>query len=164
MNGVKYIVKKELTRVFTDKKLVFSLFILPVIIMVGLYTLIGKLQSAMMDDIEKHVPSVYIQNMPEGFKDVMTAADFNGNIVNLEMNADVTEIKNGILKGTTDLLVVFENDFLNKISNYESGGESRKLKLTIIVQNNTPVLLETVLWQKSFPYFSSNYWQNVLEI
>ncbi|MDU6263532.1 MAG: ABC transporter permease subunit [Anaerocolumna aminovalerica] len=128
MNGVKYIVKKELTRVFTDKKLVFSLFILPVIIMVGLYSLIGRLQSAMIDDIEKHVPSVYIQNMPEGFKDVMTAAGFNGNIANLEMNADVTEIKNGILKGTTDLLVVFETDFLNKISNYESEGGIPEVK------------------------------------
>jgi len=66
--------------------------------------------------------------MPEGFKDVMTAAGFNGNIANLEMNADVTEIKNGILKGTTDLLVVFETDFLNKISNYESEGGIPEVK------------------------------------
>lgn len=128
MNGVKYIVKKELTRVFTDKKLVFSLFILPVIIMVGLYSLIGKLQSTMLNDIEKHVPSVYIQNMPEGFEDVMASAGLNGNIISVEKDADVTDIKNGILKGTTDLLVVFENDFLNKISHYKSGGGIPEVK------------------------------------
>ncbi len=121
MSGVKYIIKKEFTRVFTDKKLIFSLFILPVIIMVGMYSLMGKLQSSMVDDIEKHVPSVYIQNMPEGFKGVMASANFTGNIINIEPGADVTEIKDGILKGTTDLLVVFDTDFLNKVSNYETG-------------------------------------------
>lgn len=128
MSGVKYIIKKEFTRVFADKKLIFSLFILPVIIMVGMYSLMGKLQSSMVSDIEKHVPSVYIQNMPEGFKGVMASANFNANIVNIDANADATEIKDGILKGTTDLLVVFEEDFLNKVRDYETGSGIPEVK------------------------------------
>ena len=34
MNGMSIIIKKELKRVFGDKKLVFSMFILPAIIMI----------------------------------------------------------------------------------------------------------------------------------
>ena len=36
MNGMSIIIKKELKRVFGDKKLVFSMFILPAIIMIAL--------------------------------------------------------------------------------------------------------------------------------
>jgi sodium transport system permease protein len=120
MNGMKYIIKKELTRVFSDKKLVISLFVLPVVLMVGMYYFIGQMQSSMMDDIEEHVSSVYIQNAPEGFDGVISLAKFDANLQYIEKDDDVTAIRDDILKGDTDLLVVFEDDFLNKIASYKT--------------------------------------------
>ena len=43
MNGTKAIYCKELKRVFKDSKMIFSLFILPVVLMVGIYSLMGYL-------------------------------------------------------------------------------------------------------------------------
>lgn len=128
MNGAKYIIQKELTRVFKDKKLVISLFVVPVVIIIGIYYLMGQMQTAMQDDIEKHISTVYIQNEPEGFKDVLKQANFEGDINYLDVNTDVTEIKDKILTGDADLLVVFDEDFLGKVNNYETGNEIPEVK------------------------------------
>ncbi|MDF2473744.1 MAG: putative rane protein [Anaerocolumna sp.] len=125
---MKQIIKKELNRVFTDKKLIVSLFILPAVLVVGMYFFIGKMQTAMIDDIENHISSVYIQNEPEGFRDIVEISGFSANIQYMNEKEDVTEIKNGILNGTTDLLVVFEDDFLNKVENYNAGGNIPDVK------------------------------------
>jgi len=128
MNGMKYIIKKELTRVFSDKKLIVSLFILPVVLMVGMYYFIGQMQSSMMNDIEKHISTVYIQNDPEGFNGIISLANYQANIQYLKQDADVSAIKTDILNGKTDLLVVFEDDFLNKVENYETNGVIPEVK------------------------------------
>jgi sodium transport system permease protein len=117
VNGVKHIVQKELKRVFTDKKLVVSLFVMPAILIIGLYYLMGQLQSTMSNDIKEHVSSVYIQNEPENFKDLIITYQYNGNVTYLDKTADVSEIKKDILEGKADLLVVFEDEFLEKINN-----------------------------------------------
>jgi sodium transport system permease protein len=128
MNGAKYIIQKELTRVFKDKKLVISLFVVPVVIIIGIYYLMGQMQTAMQDDIDKHISNVYIQNEPEGFQDVLKQVNYEANINYLESGADVTSIKDKILTGDTDLLVVFEDDFLGKIKNYESESQIPEVK------------------------------------
>lgn len=122
MNGVKQIIIKEFNRVFTDRKLIFSLFILPALLMVGMYYLIAQMQTAAMDDIEKHKSTVYIQNAPEGFQDIIKASDYSADIEYIKQDKSVKAIKDDILNGNTDLLVVFEDDFLNKVADYESSG------------------------------------------
>ncbi len=128
MKGTKHIIKKELTRVFTDKKLVVSLFVLPAVLIIGIYYFMGQMQSAMVDDIQKHVSTIYIQNVPEDFKDTLAGTGFEANIRYLEPGADLTALKDAILNGTTDLLVVFEEDFLNKVNAYQSGGVIPEVK------------------------------------
>lgn len=128
MNGTKQIIKKELTRVFSDKKLIISLFVLPAVLIIGIYYFMGQMQSAMVDDIQKHVSSIYIQNAPEDLKDVIASAKLEANINYLGADSDLTGIKDGILKGTTDLLVTFEDDFLNKVKDYKSGGQIPEVK------------------------------------
>ena len=65
MNGTKSIIKKELFRVFSDKKMIFSLFILPAVMIIGMYSLMGSLIENMMTDIESHIPITVIQNAPD---------------------------------------------------------------------------------------------------
>ena len=43
MKNAGIIIKKELNRVFGDKKLIFSLFLLPAVMVIGIYSLIGQL-------------------------------------------------------------------------------------------------------------------------
>lgn len=128
MNGVVNIIKKELTRVFADKKLVLSLFIMPVILMVGIYSLMGKLQSSMLDSIQEHVSNVYIHNAPEGFTEFIDSVGYDGDIKYVEQEKEIESIKQDILEGNVDTLIVFEDNFIEKIEHYEEGNENPEVK------------------------------------
>lgn len=126
MNGAKTIIKKELTRVFKDKKLVFSLFILPAILMIGMYSLMGNMMDKMVDNVEKHVSNVYIQNAPEGLKEAMEASLYtnSANIQYIKSSDNIDKIQDDILSGEVDLLVSFPGAFLEDIKSYEVLGDS----------------------------------------
>lgn len=128
MRGVSVIIKKELNRVFGDKKLIFSLFILPVALMVGMFFLMGNLSEKMENDVEAHVPSVYIQNAPEGIDSAINAAGFQGNITYLKAGESTDTIKEEIVNGKKDLLVVFEEGFMDSIKNYAEGSAIPEVK------------------------------------
>lgn len=124
MRGVKNIINKELTRVFKDKKMIFSLFILPAVMMAGMFALMGSVMGSFINDIEEHVPSVYIQNAPENFDEAIAAKEFQANIEYLDSSANTDSLKDGILKGSVDLLVVFQEGFTDMINNYQAAGDS----------------------------------------
>ncbi|WMJ90565.1 ABC transporter permease [Anaerocolumna sp. MB42-C2] len=128
MLGVKQIIKKEMTRVFTDKKLIISLFLLPAVLIIGIYYFLGQMQTAMMEDINKHVSTISIQNAPGDFKDIITSLKPEAKVTYLKPGADVTKVKGDILNGTTDLLVVFEEDFLNKVKEYKNSNKIPEVK------------------------------------
>lgn len=123
MNGTQNIIKKELTRVFTDKKMIFSLFILPAIMIIGMYSLMGMLVTNMMEDIETHIPRLYIQNAPADFEEVIKLTQFDAEITYIDAAEDTKDIKDRILDGTVDLLVVFDSSFLDAIHAYKSAGD-----------------------------------------
>lgn len=132
MNTVKYIVKKEFARIFKDKKMIFSLFVLPVVIMIAVYGIIGVVASAMMRDIEEHVSVVYIENVPQNIKQMisLTGYDKLSDITYVSEDADGTEnIKNDILNGDADLYVVFDKDFDKKIGDYGLTSEIPGIKI-----------------------------------
>ena len=52
MRGLKVVFNKEMRRVFREPKMIFSLFLLPVILMIGIYGLIGYLGENLSKDIE----------------------------------------------------------------------------------------------------------------
>lgn len=123
MNGTRNIVKKELSRVFHDKKMVFSLFIIPAVMIIGMYSIMGTLLSNMMSDIEEHIPSVYIQNAPEDLADCITASGYQANIEYLGASENTDGIKDGILNGSVDLLVVFDEGFTDTLQSYQAAGD-----------------------------------------
>jgi sodium transport system permease protein len=124
MNGVTTIIKKELSRVFHDKKMVFSLFIIPAVMIIGMYSLMGTLLSNMMSDIEEHIPSIYIQNAPKDLDGFIDSVGFSANINYIDASADVDSIKADILSGTTDLLVIFDEGFSDTIAAYQAAGDA----------------------------------------
>ena len=126
MNGVKAIISKELRRIFFDKKMVFSLFVLPAILVIGIYFLMGQLMSGMMEDVEEHVAVVYLQNAPEEVKAIVSATGYDKTVEleYLEAAAPVTEIESGIQVGAVDLLVVFEDKFMENARAYQKAGDA----------------------------------------
>ena len=125
---MKDIFKKELMRVFSDKKMIFSLFILPAIVMLGVYGLLGAMTDKMETDIEEHISVTYIQNAPEGFKELATQVGYDAaaeiKYVAADASAEeVEQIKADILNGGVDLFVVFDKDFLAKAEAYQNAGD-----------------------------------------
>lgn len=125
--GFKVILSKELKRVFGDKKMVFSLFILPIILIAGIYGvmffLIGKEKSS----INEHVSEVYVQNMPDNFSELM-AGHTDRKINTIPAGESVESYKDGLLDGTYDLVVVFPENFYENFKNADAGSALPDIK------------------------------------
>lgn len=122
MYGIKAIILKELTRVFKDRKMIMSLFIMPVVLVVGIFSLMSFLIKSQTDDIESHTPVVYVQNAPQSFVNFINTlklgADADGTGFYPEYTklsaADESgfkEAKAGLLNGSADLVLSFEQGF-----------------------------------------------------
>ena len=123
MNGMSIIIKKELKRVFGDKKLVFSMFILPAIIMIALYGIMGFMIGKMNSDIEENVNKVYIVNADDRMKNAITASGFDKtNDITYynedEFKAKEQDLRDEILYGNAQLIVYLDKDFNQKFTSY----------------------------------------------
>lgn len=107
--------------------MVFSLFILPIILIAGIYGvmffLIGKEKSS----INEHVSEVYVQNMPDNFSELMARhTDCKINIIPAGESADT--YKDKLLDGTYDLVVVFPENFYENFKNADAGSALPDIK------------------------------------
>lgn len=129
MKNAGIIIKKELNRVFGDKKLIFSLFLLPAVMVIGIYSLIGQLAGSMSKDIETHIPVVYLQNAPADFSTILDQTGYREMADIRELASDaseasIQEIKDGILDGSIELMVSFDPQFSEKVAAYQSQGDA----------------------------------------
>jgi sodium transport system permease protein len=113
---LRVVIKKELLRVFTDRRLVFSAFILPALSIFILYSLMGKMIGNMAESIDEHVPLVKVANAPESFKTYIESE-----IVQVEYidSTAMDTTKDEILEGDIELLLVFPDTFEANIDAYE---------------------------------------------
>ncbi len=109
------VVKKELLRVFTDRRLVFSAFVLPALSIFILYSLMGKMIGNMTQSIEENIPTVKAANAPESFREYMATQSIPVEYIDMKA-LDTT--KEEILTGTTELLLVFPENFEVTIQEY----------------------------------------------
>ena len=128
MKGASIIISKELKRVFGDKKLIFSMFILPAILVVGIYSLMGVLIGSMQKDIEEHVAVTYIVNSTNELDTLINTPEFDfgqhaeiHKLSEAEFNAQKEDLKQQMLDGNIQLIVVLDKDFNKKVSEYASG-------------------------------------------
>ena len=128
MNGMSNIFKKEIARIFKDKKMVFSVFILPVLLMVGIMILVGNLASGMSNDIESHTSIVYTINEPESFNGYLKVNRLEYNINTISSETERTAAEDKILNGEADLIIEFPENFDSIISTYKSGDAVPQIK------------------------------------
>ncbi len=123
---VVQIVRKELRRVFLDRKLVFALFILPLLITIGLYSLIGILVTNQMDETNQQEEVIYLYNLPQELKELVNQMEHVK--VTLIEEEQLEQSKSDIKNGDVDLLVAFEKDFTSLIDNYSEGAVIPEVK------------------------------------
>jgi len=120
MNGIKQIFGKEMARIFKDKKMVFSVFFLPVLIMVLIMTIISGLITNMEDDIESHEAVVYVANEPSSFEAFLgeSRQEFKAKRID---GGGMEKAKEDILEGRADLIIEFPDSFESAVRDYEPG-------------------------------------------
>lgn len=125
MSGISQICRKELARVFKDKKMIFSVFLLPVLIMVGIMTLVSSLSTSAQNDVEAHNSIVYVQNAPDGFEDFLRSSDKECEIIQM---SDRTGTEDMIRDGNADLLIEFPEGFMDAVTEYKAGDTVPQIK------------------------------------
>ena len=121
MNGIRQIFCKEMARIFRDKKMVFSVFLLPVIVMVAILTIINNLAGQMQSDIESHRSIVWVQNEPESFRAFRETAGLDCDMETVSSPEDNEKARAQILEGDADLLIEFPEDFDQEIAAFREG-------------------------------------------
>ena len=125
---MKTIYKKELARIFKDKKMIFSVFLLPVLIMVGIMALVGNLATRQVEDIENHRSIVYMINEPDSFSAFLEAADLNMEVNTIKTDGERENVMDLLRNGDADLLIEFPENFDSIIQEYQTGDEVPQIK------------------------------------
>ena len=121
MRGLKVVFNKEMRRVFREPKMIFSLFILPVILMIGMYALMGYLAQSMTQDIESHKSIVYVENMPEEISPYLDDFFSQAEMTVFDASADLDSMKEQVAQGNIDLIMIFPENFMEQVENYTEG-------------------------------------------
>ncbi len=125
MSGIGQICGKELTRVFKDVKMMFSVFFLPVIIMIVVMSLVSNMSMKAEEDVEAHVPVIYVENEPDDFREFLNQTDISYSLYPVE---DRGAVRESILSGDADLWIEFPENFQEAVSDYHTGDEVVQVK------------------------------------
>lgn len=128
MSGIKHIFGKEMARVFKDRKMIFSVFVLPVVVMIGIMGLTTNMAKKQVEDIESHKSIVYIQNMPESFEKFLADNGLDYSMKQANNEAVWEEAKTEIKDGEADLLIEFPKQFEEQVASYEAGQDIPQIK------------------------------------
>ena len=104
------VMKKEIARIFNDRKLLFAAVILPGVLLFVLFNLTGRLTSAMTGVDDDHTFEVHAVNLPYSIANLLAPDELSINIIPATA-ADTERIKQEISDQNTDLLLVFPPGF-----------------------------------------------------
>lgn len=119
MKNILTIVKKEFYRIISDKRLFITVFVLPFL---GIFIVYGVLGNAIENEIsktEEHKSIIYIYNVPENFDLLMNDLE-NIEISYFSDTNDLDMNKQKLLNGDIDLIVKFDENFIDLINDYEN--------------------------------------------
>ena len=125
MDGIRQICGKELARVFKDGKMLFSVFILPVVIMMVVMSLVSNMSQKAEQDVEKHVPVVYVENAPVEFEGFLGQTGIACEVRDVK---DREKLRDQIRGGEADLWIEFPEHFAEAVGNYQKGDEIVQVK------------------------------------
>ena len=120
MSGIKQICGKELARVFKDGKMIFSVFFLPVVIMIVVMSLVSNMSKKAEQDVEEHVSVIFVEHAPADFEGFLKQAEVSCEIRPVE---DKEILKEQIRNGEADLWIEFPENFTESVKNYQNGDE-----------------------------------------
>jgi len=117
-SGLAAVLRKELKRFFTDKRLVITTVILPGLLFFLLYSFMGGAMTSYFTVGSDYTPQVYVVNLPQTLAAVTSEAGLE---FERASTAEIDTIKQQVAEKTIDLLVVFPEDFDERIAQLANG-------------------------------------------
>lgn len=121
-NNTLTIMRKELARFFGDKRMVFTTILMPGLMIYVIYSFMGSgMMKEFMPD-ESYVAEGYVQNMPAELEESMNTLGAEWQQVDA---AEAEAIKQNIKDKEADVLVVFPENFVQAVDDYDvAAGEA----------------------------------------
>lgn len=120
------VVKKELKRIFTDRRLIFTTMLLPALSIYIMYSLMGNMIDTKEEDVNEHIGTVVVISAPDSFE-TFTAEQHVTDQFNFENGSigELNQYKDQIISGELELLLVFDDQFDDKVLNYDTPNVKR---------------------------------------
>ena len=133
MKQILTIMKKELYRFFTDRRMVMSL-ILPAALIYIIYSAIGSATLKHVEDQATYLYKICIVNEPSEKELAFLDSDCPYKIDKVETTSNIDEIKQKIANNEIDLYIKYEEDFYQKMMAYDSttGAVPPQIEISIL--------------------------------
>ena len=111
------VMKKELLRFFSDKRMVLTTLILPGLMIYVLYNFMGSALTDQFSVDDTYAYSISAVNLPDSVKELAKTADLKIK----EISGDKTEkVKTAIVESKQDLLLIFPKNFDSIVAEYDA--------------------------------------------
>ena len=132
MNNILTIMRKELFRFFKDKRMVFTILIMPGLMIYLIYTVMGGAFSSKRDSVDDKQSSAYVVNMPDEFKQ-----GFEQMKISIKDDtSDVETMKKSVEDKNINIAVIFPENFINQVAAYDSTKTTQKAPQVEIFYNS----------------------------
>ena len=132
-SGILTIMKKELTRFFTDKRLVFTTILMPGILIYLMYTFMGTAITSMYGPSEE-MTEVAVVNLPDSIASVPTGDSMK--FVSVDAS-EIESLKKAVENAEKDILVVFPSDFDEQVAAYRTDSGAAAPNVEIYFNSST---------------------------
>ena len=146
MSKILIIVKKELLRILTDKRLCFTTIIMPGLMIFIMYALVGNVMSNTYSTLQNSEYTVVINNVPNDIKELLLKTKISFKEKNKPQNYYMNKIRDKNL----DLYIDFDKNFEDNILNgTEKGVQVPSVSIYYNSQSNSSntgyMLLSSIL-------------------
>lgn len=143
MKIIGTIYRKEMRRVLFDRKMVLALFVMPVLLMLVIYGVVGIMALNMQKDIAAHQDTITVYGAADSFRTYLaesvngvaersetaeTDADADAVITYIATSEELARAKQQIYDGELDVLVEFPEDFDAQVESYQKGDAVPQIK------------------------------------
>ena len=136
MKNTAFVVfKKELTRFFGDKRLLFTTVLLPGLIIFVMYSVMGQAMTSSFSTTDSTF-NIAVVNMPSTVKDSFKSNRYN--ITNLQTD-DIDSVREKISNKSYQLCLVFPEDFDEILLNYSAAKSEDNIPNVEIYYNSSDI-------------------------
>ena len=150
MNNIFTIMKKELFRYLSDRRMLLTTILLPGLMIYIVYSIMGQAMSSQFEVKDDYKTSVFMLDTPQSLKPVFDSL----NLDYRDADKSMDEMKMQVENQDCDLIVVFPKDFEQAVAAYDSmtaqtpvkvadmsTGMKQKISLVISIVHNPDIII-----------------------